>query len=59
MPIYVYRREDGTTFELKQKITDDKLKQCLKTGQKVERLVLPFSVIYKGNGFYSTDNKRS
>lgn len=39
MPTYVYRRDDGTTFEMQQKITDDPLDECPETGQPVERII--------------------
>ena len=39
MPTYVYRREDGTTFETKQRITEDPLEECPETGQPVERII--------------------
>lgn len=38
MPTYTYRRDDGTTFEAQQKITDDPLRECPETGQSVERI---------------------
>ncbi len=37
MPIYEYRREDGTTFEVMQSITEDALTVCPTTGQKVTK----------------------
>ena len=40
MPVYVYRRQDGSTFEIEQPITAVGLVSCATTGQKVER-VLP------------------
>jgi putative FmdB family regulatory protein len=58
MPVYVYRREDGSTFEVEQRITADSLVRCPSTGQKVERVLQPFSPRYKGTGFYSTDHRR-
>lgn len=39
MPIYEYKREDGTTFETKQGINDDPLTHCPDTGQPVKRLI--------------------
>lgn len=39
MPTYVYRREDGTTFETQQRITEDPLETCPETGQPVERII--------------------
>lgn len=57
MPIYLYRREDGTTFEYKQKFLDDPLDVDPDTGQKVVRVVQPTGVIFKGSGFYINDSK--
>ena len=57
MPIYLYRREDGTTFEYKQKFLDDPLEVDPDTGQKVVRVVQPTGVIFKGSGFYINDSK--
>ncbi len=57
MPIYTYRREDGSTFDYKQKFTDDSLAVDPTTGQKVFRVVQATSVIFKGSGFYVNDSK--
>ena len=59
MPVYVYRREDGSTFEIEQRITADRLVSCPTTGQKVERVLQPFTPRYRGTGFYSTDHRRA
>ena len=58
VPVYVYRREDGSTFEIAQRITEDSLVSCPTTGQKVERVLQPFTPRYKGTGFYSTDHRK-
>lgn len=59
MPTYVYRREDGSTFEVEQRITEDPLETCPETGQKVERVITGSAgLIFKGNGFYLTDYAR-
>lgn len=56
MPTYEYRREDGTTFEIQQRITDDPLETCPETGQPVERMISGGSgLIFKGEGFYVND----
>lgn len=55
MPIYEYRRPDGTTFEVLQKMTDDPLTQDPESGVPVERVFHPVAVHFKGKGFYSTD----
>jgi predicted nucleic acid-binding Zn ribbon protein len=57
VPVYVYRREDGSTFELQQHMAEDSLDRCPTTGQRVERVLQPFSPRYKGTGFYSTDHR--
>ena len=57
MPLYTYRREDGSTFEIKQSFSDNALTQDPATGQKVVRLVQRPGVIFKGSGFYITDSK--
>ncbi len=58
MPTYKYKREDGTTFEVRQSINDDALEECPETGQKVKRVISGGGgVVYKGDGFYVTDYK--
>lgn len=57
MPIYTYRREDGTTFDIRQKFSDDALEVDPKTGQSVTRVIHSAGVIFKGSGFYVTDNR--
>jgi putative FmdB family regulatory protein len=59
VPTYVYRRRDGSTFELEQRITVDALVRCPTTGQQVERVMQPFTPRYKGTGFYSTDHRKT
>src|SRR5690242_648014 len=55
MPIYEYRRADGTTFEVLQSIMDDPLTTDPDTGQSVERVLHAPAVHFKGSGFYNTD----
>ena len=57
MPVYTYRREDGSTFDIQQKFLDDPLETCPTTGQKVVRIIQSPGIIFKGSGFYVTDNK--
>lgn len=57
MPVYTYRREDGTTFELRQSFNDAALTLDPVTGQKVVRVVQGAGVIFKGSGFYVNDSK--
>ena len=59
MPTYVYKREDGTTFELQQKMSDPVLETCPTTGQPVKRMIgAGAGLIFKGDGFYITDYAR-
>lgn len=59
MPVYTYRREDGTTFEYRQRFLDDPLEVDPTTGQKVVRIVQAAGVIFKGSGFYVNDSKKA
>ncbi len=55
MPIYEYRRPDGTTFELRQAFSEDALIEDPETGAPVERVLHAPAVHFKGKGFYNTD----
>lgn len=57
MPVYTYRREDGTTFDIKQSFHEDPLTLDPQTGQRVVRIVQQAGVIFKGSGFYINDSK--
>lgn len=57
MPVYTYRRDDGTTFDYRQKFTDDPLTIDPQTGQPVVRVVQAAGIIFKGSGFYVNDSK--
>lgn len=57
MPIYDYRCENCGKFEKLQKITEEALTNCPKCDGKVERLISKnIGIVYKGSGFYKTDN---
>ena len=55
MPFYEYRRPDGTTFEVMQRMSDDPLTHDPETGVAVERVFSPIAIHFKGKGFYNTD----
>ncbi len=59
MPVYTYRREDGTTFDMRQKFGDRPLQACPTTGQIVNRVIQPAGIIFKGSGFYVNDNNKA
>ena len=55
MPIYEYRCENGHTFEVMQRMTDDPLAVCQTCDAPVQRVFHPVAVHFKGSGFYNTD----
>ena len=55
MPIYEYRRPDGSTFEVVQSFSDDPLTKDPETGDPVQRVLHAPAVHFKGKGFYNTD----
>ncbi len=55
MPIYEYRRPDGSTFELQQSFSDEPLSVDPDSGVPVERVLHPPALHFKGKGFYNTD----
>jgi len=59
MPVYTYRCENcGVQFERHQAFTDKPLKTCPECRKKALRKVItPTKIIFKGSGFYATDNK--
>jgi putative FmdB family regulatory protein len=60
MPIYEYRCENGHTFEVMQRMSDDSLTECIECGAPVQRVFHPVAIHFKGKGFYNTDyGKRS
>ena len=56
MPIYEYKCKDcGYQFEIKQRITEDALTECPKCGGRIERMIFGAGIVFKGNGYYTTD----
>jgi putative FmdB family regulatory protein len=55
MPIYEYRRPDGTTFEVLQKFSDDALTHDPDSGVPVVRVLHAPAIHFKGSGFYAND----
>jgi putative FmdB family regulatory protein len=55
MPIYEYRRPDGSTFEVMQRMADDALTIDPDSGVPVERVLHAPAIHFKGKGFYNTD----
>ncbi|ADK81024.1 FmdB family zinc ribbon protein [Sediminispirochaeta smaragdinae] len=61
MPTYDYECDEcGHTFEFFQAMSDDPISVCPKCGGHVRRLIGGGTgIIFKGSGFYVTDNKRT
>ena len=55
MPIYEYRCEQGHTFEVMQRMSDEPLVSCQTCEAPVQRVFHPVAVHFKGSGFYNTD----
>jgi putative FmdB family regulatory protein len=55
VPIYEYRRPDGTTFEVLQSMSEDALTEDPETGVPVTKVMHAPSIHFKGSGFYNTD----
>jgi putative FmdB family regulatory protein len=55
MPIYEYRCENGHTFEVLQRMSDEPVAKCEVCGAPVQRVFHPIAVHFKGSGFYNTD----
>ena len=58
MPLYEYECEScGVRFERRQHMEDDPVRECPECGGDVHRLIQPVGIIFKGSGFYVTDNR--
>jgi len=58
MPIYVYRCDTcGLTFERRQRMTEAPLTDCPECDGHVRRVIQPVGIVFKGSGFYVTDNR--
>jgi putative FmdB family regulatory protein len=59
MPMYEYKCEScSIRFERIQHFDDEPLKECPECGGSVRRLIQPVGIIFKGSGFYITDNRQ-
>jgi putative FmdB family regulatory protein len=60
MPLYTYRcNENDHEFQARQRMMDDPLTECPICGGPVRRVVSSVGVVFKGSGFYVTDNRSS
>jgi len=59
MPIYEYKCPScGHLFEVLRKVSDSPDGKCPRCKKQAKRVFHPVGVIFKGTGFYSTDNKK-
>lgn len=60
MPTYEYQcPQCKFSFEVKLKFSDNNSPVfCTRCGAKAKRLFSPVPIIFKGSGFYITDNRR-
>lgn len=60
MPLYAYEcGKCGVRFERRQSFSEDPIRKCPECGGEVHRLIQPAGIIFKGSGFYVTDNRGS
>jgi len=58
MPTYIYRCDAcGVTFERRQSMLEPPLEDCPECGGHVYRVIQPVGIVFKGSGFYVTDNR--
>jgi len=60
MPIYEYQcKECGVRFERLQSMSAAPVTVCPECYGRVRRVISPVGIIFKGSGFYVTDNRKS
>ena len=58
MPVYVYQCDDcGLAFERRQSVSEGPLTVCPECRGHVRRVIQPVGVVFRGSGFYITDNR--
>lgn len=58
MPVYVYQCDTcGLTFERRQRMADPPVVECPECDGHVTRVIQPVGIVFKGSGFYVTDNR--
>ena len=59
MPVYEYRCTKGHTYEKTESFSAPSAQKCTQCGARSRRQISMPAVIFKGSGFYSTDNRGS
>lgn len=59
MPVYEYKCSKGHEYEKTESFSAPTEQKCVTCGAKAKRKISRPTVIFKGSGFYSTDNRGS
>ena len=59
MPVYEYRCTKGNNYEKTEGFSAPVTQKCLQCSARARRQISMPAVIFKGSGFYSTDNRGS
>lgn len=59
MPVYEYRCSHGHTYEKTEGFDAPTRHDCPNCGAPARRQISVPAIIFKGSGFYSTDNRKS
>jgi len=60
MPLYEYECSACRNhFEVRQRIADEPISVCPSCGGAVRRVIHAVGIIFKGSGFYVTDNRKT
>jgi len=59
LPVYEYRCQDGHLYDKTEGFDAPREQACLVCGQPARRQISLPAVIFRGSGFYSTDNRKS
>lgn len=58
MPLYAYKCNDcETIFERQQRMLEPPVRECPECQGSVRRLINSVGIVFKGSGFYVTDNR--
>ncbi len=58
MPTYEYKCEEcGIRFDRFQHFSDEPVTKCPECEGRVHRVIHPVGIVFKGKGFYVTDNR--
>jgi putative FmdB family regulatory protein len=59
MPMYSYRCDKcGVQFDRRQSFSAQPLTRCPECKGHVQRLIRPAGIVFKGSGWYITDNRK-